>query len=140
MEADETGRTHLRPVPPPGTENEATAREPETQHWESGIPGLTPPSEVSRSGAFVTDVIVDLGYAPRERVDAVVAEARAARRQPERMLVEQGAIDADQLSRAVAERYGLDHLNLGVFRVDMAAANLISETVARLVYNHFHEN
>ena len=131
MEADEKGRTHLRPVPPPGTENEATAREPETHHWESGIPGLTPPSEVSRSGAFVTDVIVDLGYAPRERVDTVVAEARAARRQPERMLVEQGTIDADQLSRAVAERYGLDHLDLGVFKVDMAAANLISETVAR---------
>jgi type IV pilus assembly protein PilB len=130
MEPDDRGRTpHLRPVPPPGTENEATAREPD--HWASGVPGLTPPSEGGRSGSFVTDVIVELGYATRERVDAVVAEARAAGRQPERMLVEQGVIDPDQLSRAVAERYGLDHLDLGAFQVDMAAANLLSETLAR---------
>jgi type IV pilus assembly protein PilB len=132
VDADEGGRKpHLRPVPAPGTVNEATAREPEPEHWESGVPGLTPPSEVPRSGAFITDVIVDLGYAPRERVDAVVAEARSAGRQPEQILLEQGVINADQLSRAMAERYGLDHLDLDAFQVDMAAANLLSETLAR---------
>src|SRR5918992_2390061 len=132
VDAEEGGRkAHLRPVPAPGTVNEATAREPEPEHWDSGIPGLTPPSEVPRSGAFITDVIVDLGYAPRERVDAVVAEARAAGRQPEQILLEQGVINADQLSRAMAERYGLDHLDLDAFQVDMAAANLLSETLAR---------
>ena len=126
---DDGRRSHLRAVPTPGTENEATAREPE--HWPSGVPGLTPPSERIRSGAFVTDVIVDLGYADRDRVDAVVAAAREAGRQPERMLLEQGVITADQHSRAVAERYGLDHLDLGAFQVDMAAANLLSESLAR---------
>ena len=30
------------------------------------------------------------------------------------------AIDADQLSRAIAERYGLDHVDLSVYQVDMA--------------------
>jgi type IV pilus assembly protein PilB len=130
MASDDGGRrSHLRPVPTPGSGKEATAREPE--HWPSGVPGLTPPSEQSRSGAFISDVIVDLGYSTRERVDAVVAEARAAGRQPERMLLEQGTITADQHSRAIAERYGLDHLDLGAFRVDMAAANLLSENIAR---------
>ena len=35
------------------------------------------------------------------------------------------------LARALAERYGLDHLDLGVFWVNMAAANLVSTTVAK---------
>ncbi len=33
--------------------------------------------------------------------------------------------------RAVAERYGLDHIDLSVYQVDMAAANLISVNTAR---------
>ena len=41
-------------------------------------------------------------------------------------MVEQGVIDADQLSRAIAERYGLDHIDLNAFHVDMGAANLVS--------------
>ena len=40
-------------------------------------------------------------------------------------------IDAEQLSRATAERYGLDYLDLGLFNVDMGAANLISAESAR---------
>jgi type IV pilus assembly protein PilB len=46
-------------------------------------------------------------------------------------LLEQGAIDAEQLSRATAERYGLDYVDLAIFHVDMAAANLISVKSAR---------
>ena len=42
-----------------------------------------------------------------------------------------GGDPADQLSRAVAERYGLDHVDLSLFQVDMAAANLISVSSAR---------
>ena len=40
-------------------------------------------------------------------------------------------IDADQLSRAIAERYGLDHIDLSLYKVDMGAANLLSVTAAR---------
>ena len=47
------------------------------------------------------------------------------------MLVEQGAIDSEQLSRATAERYGLDYVDLAIFNVDMGAANLISAKSAR---------
>ncbi|HEX6115839.1 MAG TPA: ATPase, T2SS/T4P/T4SS family [Solirubrobacterales bacterium] len=127
MSGDGERRAHLRPVPGP----EATAPALPPDAPEQGTPGLTPPSGRTRSGSFVSDVIVDLGYSSRERVDAAVAEARAAGRSPERLLVEQGAIDGDQLSRAIAERYGLDHLDLSAFKVDMAAANLLSETLAR---------
>jgi len=115
---------HLRPVPDTG----ALAAQPEPD--PQGTPGLTPPRERARSG-FVTDVLVELGFVSRERADRAVEEARTAGAPPEALLLTEGAIDGDQLSRAIAERYGLDHLDLSVFQVDMAAANLIPVNTAR---------
>ncbi|MGA9372608.1 MAG: ATPase, T2SS/T4P/T4SS family [Solirubrobacterales bacterium] len=83
------------------------------------------------SGAFITDAIVDLGYATREQVDQAIAQSRTAGRRPEEVLLEQGVIDSEQVSRATAERYGLDFVELDAFAVDMGAANLISVKSAR---------
>jgi type IV pilus assembly protein PilB len=118
--------SHLRPVPDSGDAT-APALEPEA----GGTPGLTPPLARGRSSGFVTDVLVDLGFAPEDRARQAIEEARTAGRPPERLLLEQGAIDPNQLSRAVAERYGLDHIDLEIYQVDMAAANLISVNTAR---------
>jgi len=118
--------SHLRPVPDSG-DSTAPALDPEA----GGTPGLTPPRARGRSSGFVTDVLVDLGYVPEERARQAIEEARTAARPPEQLLLEQGAIGADQLSRAVAERYGLDHVDLSAYQVDMAAANLISVNTAR---------
>ena len=115
-------------MPAPGLANEAVARE---MPPPGGIQGLTAPRARSHSGRFITDVIVDLGYLSAERVDQVVAEARSAGRSPETLMLEQGLLTADQLSRAVAERYGLDHLDLDGYHVDMGAANLVSAQTAR---------
>jgi type IV pilus assembly protein PilB len=117
--------SHLRPVPESG-DSTAPALEPET-----GTPGLTPPVARGRSSGFITDVLVDIGFVPEDRARQAIEEARTAGRTPEQLLLEQGAISADQLSRAVAERYGLDHIDLAVYQVDMAAANLISVSTAR---------
>jgi type IV pilus assembly protein PilB len=76
-------------------------------------------------------VIGELGYASQERVDQVIAEARTAGRSPERLMLEEGMISPEQLSRAIAERYGLDHIDLSVYHVDMAAANQLSVSTAR---------
>jgi type IV pilus assembly protein PilB len=118
--------SHLRPVPDSG-DSTAPALEPE----QLGTPGLTPPQTRGRSSGFVTDVIVDLGYVEDDRARQAIEEARTAGRSPERLLLEQGAITADQFSRAVAERYGLDHIDLTSYQVDMAAANLVSVNTAR---------
>jgi type IV pilus assembly protein PilB len=118
--------SHLRPVPESG---DSTA--PALDQGESGTPGLTPPLARGRSSGFVTDVLVDLGFVTDEQARQAIEQARTAGRPPERLLVEQGAITADQLSRAVAERYGLDHVDLSAYQVDMAAANLISVNTAR---------
>jgi type IV pilus assembly protein PilB len=120
--------THLRAV--------SGAASAEAAHVASAAepahpPGLTPPSHRGRIRAFTTDVIVELGFVSRERAEEAVRESRSAGKPPERILVEQGSLDGSQLSRAVAERYGLDHVDLGEFKVDMAAANLIGITAAR---------
>jgi type IV pilus assembly protein PilB len=117
---------HLRPVPDSG-DSTAPALTPEAQ----GTPGLTPPLQRGRSSGFITDVIVDLGYVPAERAKQAIEEARTAGMPPEALLLQQGAINGDQLSRAVAERYGLDHIDLSIYPVDMAAANLITVGTAR---------
>jgi type IV pilus assembly protein PilB len=80
---------------------------------------------------YVTDVLVELGFVSVEVSRQAVEQARTAGRTAERLLLEQGAINADQLSRGVAERYGLDHIDLSSYQVDMAAANLISVNTAR---------
>jgi type IV pilus assembly protein PilB len=118
--------SHLRPVPDSG-DSTAPRLEPEA----GGTPGLTPPLNRGRSSGFVTDVLVDLGYVPEDRARQAIEEARTAARPPEALLLQQGAVTSDQLSRAVAERYGLDHVDLSSFHVDMAAANLIPVNTAR---------
>jgi type IV pilus assembly protein PilB len=117
---------HLRPVPDSGGST-APALDPQA----GGTPGLTAPVVRGRSSGFVTDVLVDLGYVPDDRARLAIEEARTAALPPEELLMQQGAITADQLSRAVAERYGLDHVDLSLYQVDMAAANLIPVHTAR---------
>jgi type IV pilus assembly protein PilB len=101
------------------------AQQPET------FTGITPPTRRGGSSRQLTDVVVELGFAEHETVARAVEAARAAGVPAERMLLDQQSITAEQLSRAIAERYGLDHLDLGIFKVDMAAANLLSAAAAK---------
>jgi type IV pilus assembly protein PilB len=123
----ENNPSHLRSVPGPG---EAGALATEGVEI-GGTTGITPASGVGHSARFVTDVLVQLGYVPQERIDAAVSEGRNSGKSPEQVLLEQNVIDPGQLSRAIAERYGLDHVDLSVFNVDMAAANLLPIASAR---------
>ena len=130
MTPDPNRPEYLRPVPTHGAAAEAPAAAGRPAE-QTGPPGLTPPLTRSHSGQFITDVIVDLGYLSDERVQQVIAEARTAGRAPEVLMLDQGLIDGDQLSRAIAERYGLDHVDLNSFNVDMGAANLVGLQTAR---------
>ena len=76
-------------------------------------------------------MIVELGFATVEQVDAAVEQSRTAGQTPEQVLLDQGVIDSERLAQATAERYGLDYVDLAVYQVDMAAANLISVKSAR---------
>jgi type IV pilus assembly protein PilB len=103
---------------------------PEDDHSE--IPqGVTSPTRRGSSARFLTDVIVEMGLASRERVEQAIESSRNEGTTPERALIASGGITPDGLARALAERYGLDHLDLDVFPVDMGAANLVVNTAAK---------
>ena len=119
--------SHLQPVPDSGGAAALAYPAPEP----SGIPGLTPPLHRGHSRGYVTDVLVELDFASEELVAAAIGNARGAGQTPESLLLEQGVINEGQLSRATAERYGLDHVDLAVYNVDVAAAALFPVTMAR---------
>jgi len=105
--------------------------------------GITPPRRRGGAGRFITDVIVELGFLPQSRVDAAVEEGRATSGSPEEVLLQSGALSSDQLARATAERFGLDHVDLTVYQPDVTAVGLLTPQAARR-YNAvpigFHSN
>ena len=117
---------HLRPVSGPSTEG-ALANAVDTEPWD----GITQPSRRHAGPRFLTDVIVELGLVAPDRVQQAIDAARTSGTTPEQVLVESGALGPEGLSRAVAERHGLDHVDLTVFNVDLAAANLLSSGAAK---------
>ncbi len=108
---------------------DALPLDPESPHQQWS--GVTPPRGNGRLGRFIGDVLIELGFATRELVDMAIETARASGRRTGRVLIEQGVITEDQLARGIAERYGLDHLDLSVYHVDMAASNLIDSAAAK---------
>ena len=94
-------------------------------------PGLTPPRRRGGSGRFITDHIVELGYAGQDQVDKAITEARSSGMTPEQVLLQTQVITSDQLARATSERFGLDHLDLNAFEIDLGAMNLIPSQAAR---------
>jgi hypothetical protein len=93
-------------------------------------PGITPASKLDRQGVFLTDIIVELGFADQGEVQKAVEAARQSAKTPERWLLDNGVIDERQLSLALAERNGLDHVDLDLFEVDGEAAGLIDKSTA----------
>jgi type IV pilus assembly protein PilB len=96
-----------------------------------GWAGITRPSRRGSSPRFLTDVIVEMGFVSRRQADEAIESSRNAGTTPEQVLLDEGTLTHDALSRALAERYGLDHLDLGTFQVDMAAANLVTTAAAK---------
>jgi type IV pilus assembly protein PilB len=100
-------------------------------------PGVHPAVAIRATGGrgggmrSVTDILIELGFATRERVAEAVLAARDAGVTPEQLLLDQGSITAEQRGRAVAERLGLDFVDLSQYRIDMTAVNLLPADVAR---------
>jgi type IV pilus assembly protein PilB len=94
-------------------------------------PGLTAPSSRGRSSKQIGDTVVGFGYASRESVELAIEESRTTGRRTGEVLVDRGVLTPDQLARVIAERFGVDHVDLNAFRVDMAAANLLPSSSAK---------
>jgi type IV pilus assembly protein PilB len=94
-------------------------------------PGITVPTPRNGGRRRLGDVIVELGFADRETVEAAVARARDEGRPMGQVLVETGTVDSTQLAQALAQRNGLCYVDLSVFEVDKGAANLVNASEAR---------
>ncbi len=113
-------------------DEQAPDRSPGRRGRDGEVPGgLTAPTRRGGSGRFVTDHLVELGYTTRDRVDNAIADARQSAQTPEQVLLDAGDVTMDQLARAMAERFGLDHVDLNDFDVDIGAVNLIPGQAAK---------
>jgi type IV pilus assembly protein PilB len=118
---------HLQAVP----DFDGSAAAPALPAEETGTPGLTPPLHRGHSRGFITDVLIELGFVAEASVGAAIEAARTAGKTPEALLLSQGAISEEHLARATAERYGLDHVDLALYSVDLTAAALFPVPMAR---------
>jgi type IV pilus assembly protein PilB len=129
MEAGVQQHGHL-PIDP-DVDDDASVDAPAAVEGPTGFNGVTEPTRRGGARRGLADVIVELGYMPEQRILDATDIARTKGQPIGRMLVDTGELSEDQLARATAERYGLDHLNLSVFKVDMGAANLVNPSAAK---------
>ena len=95
------------------------------------VSGLIPPTKRTGVKRRIGDVIVQLGFAEREMVDEVVKRARRDGIPFGQALLDAGIVTTAQLAQALAERNGLDYVDLNRFDVDKGAASMIDAAKAR---------
>jgi type IV pilus assembly protein PilB len=97
----------------------------------SDIPGLLPPLSRGRSTRLIGQVVVELGFAKEEAVERAVAHARESGRLTGRVLIEDGVLTPQQLARVLAERFGIERIDLTVFKIDNDLARLVDPGFVR---------
>jgi len=100
---------------------------PAEGHQEQGRSNQQPRRRPARLG----DIVVSLGFADRDTVEAAAIHAREVGEQIGQVLIERGVISTDQLAVAMAKRFNLHHVGGENLSFDAAAAQLVSFTAAR---------
>ena len=95
------------------------------------VSGLTPATKRNGVKRRIGDVIVQLGFAERDMVEQVVENGRRDGVPLGQALIEEGVVNSGQLAQALAERNGLDYVDLNIFDVDKGAAAMIDIAKAR---------
>src|SRR4051794_13618935 len=94
-------------------------------------PALTPPRRRGGARRSLPDVLVELEFITAERMQEVLTLASQAGRSAEEILREEGELSSEQLARATAERFGLDYVDMNVFKPDLTAVSLVSSSAAK---------
>jgi len=117
-------------VPPP-----STSLSPAIPYHDgppvSDIPGLISPLSSGRSTRLIGQVVVELGFAKEEAVERAVMHARESGRLTGRVLIEDGVLTPQQLARVLAERFGIERIDLTIFRIDTDLARLVEPGFVR---------
>jgi type IV pilus assembly protein PilB len=95
------------------------------------VPGLIPPTKRTGVKRRIGDVIVQLGFAEREMVEQVVERGRREGIPLGQALLDARIVNSAQLAQALAERNGLDYVDLNSFDVDKGATAMIDGGKAR---------
>src|SRR5215218_9422763 len=95
------------------------------------VSGLTSPTERSGVTRRIGDVIVQLGFAERKVVERVVERGRRDGLPLGQALIQAGVVNSAQLAQALAERNGLDYVDLNIFDLDKGATAMIESEKAR---------
>jgi type IV pilus assembly protein PilB len=98
---------------------------------DSDVPGLIPPRHRGRSTRLIGEIVVELGYATDEAVELAVIHARESGRLTGRVLIEDGVLTPAQLARVLAERFGVERVDLGIFKVEPNIAKLVDPGFVR---------
>ena len=94
-------------------------------------PALTPPRRRGGARRSLPDVLVELGFVAPERMQEILAQAAQGGRSAEDVLREEGELSSEQLARATAERFGLDFVDMNVYKPDLTAVSLVSSSAAK---------
>jgi type IV pilus assembly protein PilB len=116
--------------PPSSTTAPAVPPLPE-HHAASDVPGLIPPLSRGRSTRLIGQVVVELGFAKEEAVERAVLHARESGRLTGRVLIEDGVLTPQQLARVLAERFGIERIDLTVFKIETDLARLVDPGFVR---------
>jgi type IV pilus assembly protein PilB len=106
----------------PGSQPEDTTQPPVA---------LTPPRRRGGARRSLPDVLVELGFIAPDRMQEVLTHASQAGRSAEEILRDEQQITSEQLARATAERFGLDFVDMNVFKPDLTAVSLVSSSAAK---------
>jgi type IV pilus assembly protein PilB len=84
-----------------------------------------------RPGQLLGDIAVQLGFATREDVEAAVASARERGIPTGQVLVERKVLREDQLARVLAQRFGVEYVDLSDIEIDMGVASMLTSEAIR---------
>jgi type IV pilus assembly protein PilB len=84
-----------------------------------------------RPGKLIGDVIVEQGFVARDAVEAAAVAGREMGKPLGEVLVERGLLTPEQLGQAVAERFGLEYIEILNYQIDTVAAGMVDGSVAR---------
>ncbi|MFL5894797.1 MAG: GspE/PulE family protein [Thermoleophilaceae bacterium] len=101
------------------------------QGTQTPPPALTPPRRRGGARRSLPDVLVELGFVSPERMEQVLVQATQGGRSAEEVLREEGELSSEQLARATAERFGLDFVDMTLYKPDLTAVSLVSSSAAK---------
>jgi type IV pilus assembly protein PilB len=127
---------------PTGSGSTVSVDAPEGAHADNGSgesgqqqvvppPALTPPRRRGGARRSLPDVLVELEFISADRMQEVLAQASQAGQSAEEILRAEGELSSEQLARATAERFGLDYVDMNVFKPDLTAVSLVSSSAAK---------